>query len=65
MMFSASCLAQTTLWDGDNFEPGSHGGCRNDGSPVVAENPERGGINTLDKNAGEMYIGNGKKMFVK
>lgn len=49
MMFSASCFAQTTLWDGENFELGSQGGCWDDGSPVVVENPDQGGINTSER----------------
>lgn len=49
MMFSASCFAQTTLWDGENFELDSQGGCWEDGSPMVVENPDRSGINTSEK----------------
>lgn len=49
MMFSASCFAQTTLWDGEEFELGSQGGCWDDGHPTVVENPDRDGINTSEK----------------
>lgn len=48
MMASASCFAQTTLWDGENTEITSreHAGFWGDASPVLADNPETDGINT-------------------
>lgn len=49
LMLSASGFAQTTLWDGESYDLGSKGGCWDDGSPVVVENPEKDGINTSDK----------------
>lgn len=52
MMASASCFAQTTLWDGeknnidDNYKlNGFWDRC----NPLVAENPDRGGINNTEK----------------
>lgn len=49
MAAMTSAMAQTTLWDGENQEIGSRGGCWDDGSPTVVENPEKDGINTSEK----------------
>lgn len=48
MMASASCFAQTTLWDGEKSEITSkeHAGFWGDASPELADNPEKDGINT-------------------
>ena len=48
MMASASCFAQTTLWDGENIDITSkeHAGFWPDGSPELVDNPEKDGINT-------------------
>lgn len=48
MMASASCFAQTTLWDGEDTKitSGEHAGFWGDASPVLANNPETDGINT-------------------
>lgn len=48
MMASASCFAQTTLWDGEDTKitSGEHAGFWGDASPVLADNPETDGINT-------------------
>ena len=48
MMASASCFAQTTLWDGENTEITSreHAGFWADANPELVNNPERDGINT-------------------
>ena len=39
----------TMLWDGENYDINSRGGCWNDGSPEVVENPDKTGINTSNK----------------
>ena len=52
MMASASCFAQTTLWDGEDKEINADyksNGFWNRCNPVVVKNPDRGGINTSDK----------------
>lgn len=54
LMVMAMCamttsMAQTTLWDGENKDLGSNGGCWPDGSPTVVENPEKDGINTSER----------------
>ena len=50
MMASASCFAQTTLWDGEHSKIGdAANGFWNRCNPVVAENPDRGGINNTEK----------------
>ena len=48
MMASASCFAQTTLWDGEDTKitSGEHAGFWGDASPVLENNPETDGINT-------------------
>lgn len=48
MMASASCFAQTTLWDGENTEITSreHAGFWADANPELVNNPEKDGINT-------------------
>ena len=48
MMASASCFAQTTLWDGEdtNITSKEHAGFWGDASPVLENNPETDGINT-------------------
>ena len=48
MMASASCFAQTTLWDGEDTKitSGEHAGFWGDASPVLADNHETDGINT-------------------
>lgn len=48
MMASASCFAQTTLWDGEdtNITSKEHAGFWPDGSPELVDNPEKDGINT-------------------
>ena len=47
MMASASCFAQTTLWDGENTEISSkdYAGFWSDGKPELCDNPETNGIN--------------------
>lgn len=47
MMASASCFAQTTLWDGEdtNITSKEHAGFWGDASPVLENNPETDGIN--------------------
>mgnify|MGYP004469703965 CR=1 FL=1 len=52
MMASASCFAQTTLWDGEDKSIGADhtsNGFWDRCNPVVAENPAKDGINTSDK----------------
>lgn len=52
MMASASCFAQTILWDGEDKEIGANhtsNGFWDRCNPVVADNPEKGGINTSEK----------------
>ena len=51
MMASASCFAQTTLWDGEDTKitSGEHAGFWGDGSPELVDNPETNGINTSAK----------------
>ena len=48
MMASASCFAQTTLWDGEdtNITSKEHAGFWADANPELVENPEKDGINT-------------------
>lgn len=46
---AANGFAQTVLWDGESYELGSRGGCWDDGTPTVAENPDKTGINTSSK----------------
>lgn len=48
MMASASCFAQTTLWDGEdtNITSKEHAGFWADANPELFENPEKDGINT-------------------
>ena len=47
MMASASCFAQTTLWDGENTEISNkdYAGFWSDGKPELCDNPETNGIN--------------------
>lgn len=47
MMTSASCFAQTTLWDGENPEISNkdYAGFWSDGKPELCDNPETNGIN--------------------
>lgn len=45
MMASASCFAQTTLWDGEDKNSGLWDRC----SPETVDNPLKEGINTSDK----------------
>lgn len=47
MMASASCFAQTTLWDGENPEISNkdYAGFWSDGKPELCDNPETNGIN--------------------
>lgn len=47
MVASASCFAQTTLWDGENTEISSkdYAGFWSDGKPELCDNPETNGIN--------------------
>lgn len=52
MMASASCFAQTTLWDGERSKIGddhTSNGFWDRCNPVVVENPDQGGINTSKK----------------
>lgn len=52
MMASASCFAQTTLWDGEDKNIGDNhqlNGFWDRCNPVVVENPDQGGINTSKK----------------
>ena len=48
MMASASCFAQTTLWDGEdtNITSKDHAGFWADANPELVGNPEKDGINT-------------------
>lgn len=47
MMASASCFAQTTLWNGENPEISNkdYAGFWSDGKPELCDNPETNGIN--------------------
>lgn len=47
MMASASCFAQTTLWDGEDTKitSGEHAGFWGDANPVLVENTQTDGIN--------------------
>lgn len=45
MMASASCFAQTTLWNGEDKSDGLWTRC----TPEIVDNPSRGGINTSEK----------------
>lgn len=47
MMASASCFAQTTLWNGENPEISNkdYAGFWSDGKPKLCDNPETNGIN--------------------
>lgn len=45
MMASASCFAQTTLWNGEDKNIGLWPRC----TPEIVDNPSRGGINTSEK----------------
>lgn len=45
MMASASCFAQTTLWDGEDKNSGLWDRC----NPEIVDNPLKEGINTSDK----------------
>lgn len=47
MVASASCFAQTTLWDGENPEISNkdYAGFWSDGKPELCDNPETNGIN--------------------
>lgn len=52
MMASASCFAQTTLWNGEDKAIGADhtsNGFWNRCNPVVVANPDRGGINNTEK----------------
>lgn len=49
MCAMTTSMAQTTLWDGENKDLGSNGGCWTDSSPTVVENPEKDGINTSER----------------
>ena len=49
LMASATMLAQTTLWNGENYEEGSKGDFWDRCSQEVVENPAKDGINTSDK----------------
>lgn len=52
MMASASCFAQTTLWNGEDKEINADhksNGFWDRCNPVVAKNPDRGGINNTEK----------------
>lgn len=52
MMASASCFAQTTLWNGEDSSIGADhtsNGFWDRCNPVVVENPDRGGINNTEK----------------
>lgn len=52
MMASASCFAQTTLWNGEDKEIGewnNSNGFWNRLLPAVVENPQQDGINTSEK----------------
>ena len=52
MMASASCFAQTTLWNGEDKEINADyksNGFWNRCNPVVVKNPDQGGINTSEK----------------
>lgn len=52
IMASATSFAQTTLWDGENTEitnKNDNAGFWGDGSPTLAENPEKDGINKSSK----------------
>ena len=49
IMASVATFAQTTLWNGENYNVGGKGGFWNDGNPEVVTNPEKDGINNSDK----------------
>ena len=52
MMASASCFAQTTLWDGEDKEINADyksNGFWNRCNPVVVKNPDRGGYKYIGK----------------
>lgn len=51
MMASASCFAQTTLWDGEDTNittRNDNAGFLSDAKPVLVDNPGKNGINTSD-----------------
>ena len=49
IMASAATFAQTTLWDGQNYNVGDKGGFWNRCSQEVVENLDKNGINSSDK----------------
>ncbi len=49
LMASTAMFAQTTLWDGENFELNSKGDFWDRCDQTVVENPSKDGINTSDK----------------
>lgn len=49
LMTTSTLFAQTTLWNGENYNIGDKGGCWDDGSPSVVENPDKAGINPSEK----------------
>lgn len=49
LMASATMFAQTTLWDGENYEISSEGDFWKRCNREVVENPSKDGINTSDK----------------
>lgn len=63
MMASASCFAQTTLWNGEdtNITSKEHAGFWADANPELVDNPEKDGINTSD-HCLKFVISNGNKV---
>lgn len=49
LLMAANGFAQTVLWDGESYELGGRGGCWDDGTPTVVDNPDQTGINTSSK----------------
>lgn len=49
MLASATCFAQTTLWNGEDKELGSKGDVWVRCDPVVVENDQKGGVNDSEK----------------
>lgn len=54
MMASASCFAQTTLWNGEDKNSGLWDRC----NPETVDNPLKEGVNTSDKCAKFTITGN-------
>lgn len=63
MMASASCFAQTTLWNGENtsITGKANAGFWPDANPELVDNPKKDGINTSD-HCLKFVISNGNKV---